>query len=287
MLWLCYNAPHLPLTVAPRHEGRYPDAEVPIPADVFPPRPDKPAHRQVWTQWKKRDDEMPVYGRAKSPLPQTVVGYNWLVCTLDEGVGRLLKALEEIGQLDNTLIVYTSDQGFAWGEHGFAWKVGGYDATIKPPMIFRLASRVVPSQTCAQPVSVVDLGPNLLSIAGVRRPWRIYGRDLSPLLKQPANNPNWPLVMEHFNWVFGEQSDLTATNCAVISALPSWISLRHERYKYISTLVANKVEELYDLEADPAELQNLALQPANARLLINCRRKLVAELKRTKAGPGE
>jgi len=284
LLWLCYNAPHLPNTVAPRHQERYAGAEVPIPADVFPPRPGKPAHMQTWVQWTKGKDALPVYGKAKSSLPEMAVGYNRLVCALDEGVGQLLKALEETGQLDNTLIIYTSDQGFAWGEHGFAWKVGGYDATIKAPMIFRLPGRVARGQVCAQPVSVVDLGPTLLSMAAVKRPWRMDGRDLSPLLKKPSKNPNWPLVMEHFYMMFGDQTDCGVPDKESTGPLPWWISLRQDRYKYIRTLVPNEIEELYDLEADPDELHNLAADPAHSRVLKDCRKNLLSELKRTKAG---
>jgi arylsulfatase A-like enzyme len=282
MLWLCYNAPHAPNTVAPRHKDQYANADVPIPADVFPPRPGKPAHMQTWTQWTKGKDGIPEYG--KHPLPEKVIGYNRLVSALDEGVGRLLKALEETGQLDNTLIVYTSDQGFAWGEHGFAWKVGAYDACIKAPMIFRLPGRVARGGVCPQPVSVVDLAPTLLGVAGVKSPWRMDGRDLSPLLKKPSKTWNRPLVMEHLTWVFGEQTDGIVTNKAVVSQLPSWISLRQDRYKYIRTLVPNEIEELYDLETDPEELQNLTLDPAHGRALKDCRKELLAELKRTKAG---
>jgi arylsulfatase A-like enzyme len=239
---------------------------------------------QTWTQWSKNDDGPTLYKGSKVTLPEKVITYNQLVCALDEGVGRLLKALEETGQLDNTLIVYTSDQGFAWGEHGFAWKVGAYDATIKMPMIFRLPGRVTRGGVCPQPVSVVDLAPTLLNVAGVKPPWRMDGRDLSPLLKKPAKTWDRPLMMEHFTWVFGEQSDAALTNKAVVSALPSWISLRQDRYKYIRTLVPNEIEELYDLEADPEELHNLALDPANVRVLKDCRKDLLAELKRTKAG---
>jgi arylsulfatase A-like enzyme len=284
MLWLCYNAPHGPNTVAPRHKDQYANADVPIPTDVFPPRPGKPAFMQKWTEWRKNADGPPLYKNTKVTLPEKVVGYNQLVSALDEGVGRLLKALEETGQLDNTLIVYTSDQGFAWGEHGYAWKVGAYDATIKAPMIFRLPGRVARGATCSQPVSVVDLAPTLLGVAGVKSPWRMDGRDLSPLLKRPSKNPNWPLVMEHFWLSFGEQTDCAVPDKDATGPLPWWISLRQGRYKYIRTLVPNELEELYDLEADPQELHNLVLDTEHRGTLKDCRTRLLAELKRTQAG---
>lgn len=286
MLWLCYNASHLPNTVHPRHKEQYKDTDVAVPSDVFPPRPGKPAHMQTWTQWAKRDDGMPVYGKGKrpTPLPEMVRGYNRLVSALDEGVGKLLKALEETGQLDNTLIVYTSDQGFAWGEHGFAWKVGGYDACIKAPMIFRLPGRVARGAVCKQPVTVVDLAPTLLGVAGVKLPWTMHGRDLRPLLKNPAATWDRPAMMEHFYLKFGEQTDCAVPAKGDQGPLPWWISLRQGRHKYIRTLVENEIEELYDLEADPEELTNLALVPEHRALLEDFRARLLAELKRTNAG---
>jgi arylsulfatase A-like enzyme len=212
-----------------------------------------------------------------------VRGYNRLVAAVDEGVGRLLDALEETGQLDHTLIVYTSDQGFAWGEHGFAWKVGGYDACIKAPMLFRLPSRVAQGAVCPQPVTVVDLAPTLLAMAGVERPWPMHGRDLSPLLENPDADWDLPAMMEHFYQKFGEQTDCAVPDKDAQGPLPWWILLRQDRYKYIRTLAHNEVEELYDLEADPQELHNLALEPDSRPLLRRFRAQLAAELKRTHA----
>lgn len=286
MLWLCYNASHIPNTVHPRHLEQYKDADVSVPPDVFPPRPGKPAHMQTWTQWAKGDDGVPVYGRKKNatPLPEMVRGYNRLVSALDEGVGRLMRALEETGQLENTLIVFTSDQGFAWGEHGFAWKVGAYDACIKIPMIFRLPGSVARGGVCKQPVSVVDLAPTLLGAAGVKLPWTMHGRDLRPLLKNPDTSWDRSVMMEHFYLRFGEQTDCAVPSEKDQGPLPWWISLRHGRHKYIRTLRPDEIEELYDLESDPHEWTNLALASENRKLLSGFRTKLAAELERTGAG---
>jgi arylsulfatase A-like enzyme len=286
LLWLCYNAPHLPNTVHPRHKDRYAGAHGLVPVDVFPPRPGKPEHMQTWCQWTRRDDGMPVYGKGEraQPLPEMVRGYNRLVAALDEGVGRLLKALEETGQLDRTLIVYTSDQGFAWGEHGFAWKVGPYDACIKAPLIFRLPGRVAHGAVCPEPVTVVDLGPTLLALAGVEPPWPMHGRDLSPLLESPSADWGRPAMMEHFYLKFGEQTDCAVPDKDAQGPFPWWISLRQGRYKYIRTLAPGQIEELYNLEADPQELNNLAVAPESRELLDTFRAQLLGELKRTNAG---
>lgn len=280
LLWLCYNAPHLPNTVHPRHRDLYKDAEVPIPADVFPPRPGKPQYMQTFTQWQKGDDKEPLY--RKQPLPEVVRAYNRLVRAVDDGVGQLLKTLDETGQLENTLIVFTSDQGFAWGEHGFAWKVGPYDACLKMPFLVRLPGKAARG-VCSRPVSIIDLAPTFFGLAGIELPWKMHGRNLTPLLKDPQAKWDSPLVMGHFQWQFGAQTDRGLTGKDALGGVPWWLLLRHDKYKYIRTLIADEIEELYDLEADPAELKNLALAPANQKLLAEHRERLLAELKRTDA----
>jgi arylsulfatase A-like enzyme len=282
LLWLCYNAPHLPNTFHPRHKDLYRDADVPIPVDVFGPRPDKPRHMVDYTKFNKGPDGAVLYGR--TPLPEMVRGYNRLVSAVDEGVGRLLKALDETGQLDDTLIVFTSDQGFAWGEHGFAWKVGPYDACLKMPLLFRLPGRVAQGAVCRQPATIVDIAPTLLGFAGVPLPWTMHGRDLRPLLKNPATPSDRPVVMEHFQWRFGPQTDRGETGKDITGGIPWWIFLRQGRHKYVRTLVPDEIEELYDLENDPQELKNLAHDPGHRKTVEGFRKRLVAELSRTKAG---
>jgi len=283
MLWLCYNAPHLPLNPHPRHRDQYTDAEVPVPADVFGPRPDKPAYMREFTMFRRAPDGSPLHGR-KVPLPEAVRAYNRLASAVDDGVGELLRALEESGQLDRTLIVFTSDQGYAWGEHGFAWKVGPYDACLRMPLIFRLPGRVACGAVCRQPASIVDLAPTLLGFAGVPLPWEMHGRDLRPLLSSPRASPDEPVLMEHFYSKFGAETDSGVTGDDIAGGVPYWLFLRQGRYKYIRTLVPDEIEELYDLETDPRELTNLALDARHRATLEDFRSRLLAELDRTGAG---
>lgn len=282
LLWLCYNAPHLPNTAHPRHRDLYTDAKVPAPADVFGPRPDKPAYMRDLTMFQRAPDGAPLYGR--KPLADAVRGYNRLVSAVDDGVGALLRALEETGQLDNTLIVFTSDQGYAWGEHGYAWKVGPYDACLRMPLIFRLPGQVAKGGICSEPASIVDIAPTLLGFAGAALPWEMHGHDLRPLLREPASTPARPLLMEHFYSRFGSETESGKTGDDTAKGVPHWLFLRQGNFKYIRTLVPDEIEELYDLKADPQELTNLALDARHRSTLENFRASLLAELRRTKAG---
>lgn len=285
MLWLCYNAPHNPQTVAPRHAERYPNVEVPIPTDVFGPRPGKPNYMQTFTQWKHPKEgagSVPVDNKGK-PLTQIVREYNQLVCAVDEGVGQILKSLEDTGELDRTVVVFTSDQGFTWGDHGFAWKVGPYDACLKMPLLVRYPKLVRPGTVCHRPVTIVDLAPTLMGLAGATIPWETHGHDLQPLLANGEAEPDREAMMEFFRWEFGEQTASGLTEGRQLGGVPWWIFYRRGKYKYIRTLLSDEVEELYDLEADPAELNNLAITPAEQNRLAEYRTRFLNELKRTNA----
>ncbi len=284
-MWLCYNAPHIPNTVHPRHKDRYDGVEVPIPSDVFGPRPGKPAYmnmRSMWRPNKDTPDGPPVAG--KQTLPEFVRDYNRLICAVDEGVAQIRDALTETGQLDNTMIVFTSDQGFAIGEHGYCWKVGPYEACMRVPMIIRLPGRVAKGGVCDHPVALVDLPPTFFALAGIPLPWKMHGHDLQPLLKNPQADWEHPVMLEHTLWLFGPQTDRALTKDDMTGGVPWWISLRQGRHKYITTLIPDEIEELYDLQDDPGEMRNLALETDNRPLLVDYRNRMKLELARTNAG---
>ena len=114
------------------------------------------------------------------PLKDWVRQYQQGVLAIDEGVGRLIKALETTGQLDNTAIVFTSDQGFAWGQHGFKNKVAPYDAAIRGPLIVvKPGSQPTVIRT---PVTGVDLTSTIMAQADANPQWKMHGRDLTPLI---------------------------------------------------------------------------------------------------------
>jgi len=279
-LWLNYNAPHLPNTVHPRHASYYAGADMDLPTDIFGPRPDKPKYMVDWTMLTKATDGTVYY--KNTTLKETIRAYNRLVSAVDEGVGEILRVLEETGQLDSTLIIFTSDQGFAWGEHGYAWKTGPYDACQRMPLIFRMPGKVASGAVCQQPVTIVDISSTIVSFAEVTLPWDMHGHDLSLLLSNPTNISDWPILMEHFGGRFG-----TETNYPVIynpDGVPHWLFLRKGKYKYIRTLEYDEIEEIYDLENDPEELINLALNPEYEQLLQEFRSLLLSELERTEAG---
>lgn len=281
-LWLCYGAVHGPFTPADRHKGAYKDAEVPIPADIFGPREGKPDWAQKINHFTKAEDGTIMNGR--QTFADAVRQYHEGVLAIDEGVEKLIATLKETGQYDNTLIIYTADQGFAWGQHGFRRKVAGYDATIRAPLIISMPSRIPTGKVCEQPVGGVDLVPTIFDYAGVDLPWEVHGHSLRPLLEQPESTWDHPVLITYTGREYGSDTDELPTGKDLMqNGIPWYSMVRQGRFKYIRSFVEGDLDEFYDLEKDPEELVNLAQNPEYAEKIAQYRQELVAELERTGA----
>jgi len=264
-LWLCYGAVHGPYTPADRHLGTLKNTpEAPTPTDIFGPRPGKPQHMDLFTKWDDRNG-VPFHG--EQSLDGWVKQYNEAVRGIDEGVGRLREALRDSGQLENTVIVFTSDQGFAWGQHGLRDKRYPYAAALRSPLIVSNPARFSAGGVCHHPVNGPDIARTLHTIASVAPGVPLDGRDFSALLTDPEPQAPWtdePMLqsyscsryssdaiaeaMQQSNW-----HQLTFDNS------PAWLMLHDGRFKYTRYLAEDCIEELYDLTNDPDELVNLAV----------------------------
>jgi len=290
LLWLCYDAPHGPFTVPVRYQYYYREnAPVPVPVDIYPPRSDKPTYMHNFCTWKAgagKYEGQPVcevVGKTQS-LAEWVRQYNRSILAVDEGVGRLMAALKESGQLDNTFVVFTSDQGHAIGQHGFMWKMAPYDDNLRVPLIIRMPERVAQGKVCHHPVGTLDVVATFFKLAEIDPPWKMHGHDLSGLLKDVDSPWRHPVMLEFTRWEMGHETDRGLTGDADFNGVPWWIFLRQGKYKYIRTLVPDEIEELYNLKRDPLELKNLAVDPAYRDTLADYRQRMIKELKRTDAG---
>jgi arylsulfatase A-like enzyme len=299
-LWLCYGAVHGPFTPADRHLEAYPEVTVPVPKDIFPPRPGKPAYMQDIESWLKGDDGQPhLVGRRRatgelspgkgihgSDLNSWIRQYHQGVLALDEAVGKIIETLKETGQYDNTLIVFTSDQGFAWGQHGFRSKVAPYDATIRSPLIVSMPAKLPKNRVVKTPVGGVDLVPTFFAFADIDLPWKMHGRDITPLLEDPSTNWDRNLLMVHTGRRYGSHTATIPTDSETllqVAKVPWYASTHDGRFKYIRTFVEGEIEELYDLDSDSDELVNLATSAKHSTRLIRMRAATVQELRRTNA----
>lgn len=281
-LWLCYGAVHGPFTPAERHREAYPGIDFDTPADIFPPRPGKPAWAQRVAHWEHGPNGTPML-RGRS-LTSWTRQYHQGVLALDEGIGRVLQALEDSGQRQNTLVIWTSDQGFAWGQHGFRAKLAAYDANIRSPLVLSMPGRIPQGAVCPRPVAGVDLVPTIFAFAGLDLPWKMHGEDLSPLLENPHREWPHPVLLAATGRQYGSDTNAVPEGDGAMHAdVPWYVMLVEGRYKYVRPLIPD-VEELYDLQRDPDELDNLAGKPAFRGTLERLRKLAVAELREDGAG---
>ncbi len=297
-LWLCYGGVHGPSHPAKRHVGAYADAAVTPPADIFPPRPGKPKYLDVTQAWSRGPGGVPVMGKSGEKFgdesdkkPKTHAAWvqqvNECVLSLDEGIGQVMAALKESGQLANTLVVFSADQGFSMGEHGFRTKLAPYDANFASPLIISRPGTLPQGKVCRQPVNAPDLVVTFHRVAGLDLPWTMHGRDITPLLRDPEHAA-WPhtVLYEHTGHDYGSDVAriLAERGPAIHSNVPWYVAIRHGQFKYIRTLQEGETEELYDLATDPEELTNLVPDTKYADLLARLRRATIDELRRTNAG---
>ncbi|MBS0209379.1 MAG: sulfatase-like hydrolase/transferase [Planctomycetes bacterium] len=295
-LWLCYGAIHGPTTPADRHKGKLAGNTAKIPADIFGPRPNKPSYLDRTQAWipngsggaamKKKPKQANNFDKDEPGLDYSawIQQVNECTMALDEGVGRVMAALRDSGQLENTLVVYTADQGYGLGEHGLSQKQVPYDGGVASPLIISQPGTIPAGKVCAQPVNSPDLVATFLRVGQINVPWKTHGRDIAPLLRDPERATlEQPMLMSHTGDTYGSNTRDASTTVRSTGQgnVPWWVMVRDGRFKYIRTLVAGEPEELYDLDADPEELTNLAGRAEQASQLETMRAKLIAELRRT------
>src|SRR4051794_39989609 len=132
----------------------------------------------------RKIDELPPLGANTGTDDETVRKRLRMVTAVDEGIGKMLKVLEESHQLDNTLIVFTSDEGYFYGEHGLSVERRlAYEESIKIPLVWRYPKLIKANGARDEMVLNIDIAPTLLDIGGAAIPANMHGRSFLPLLK--------------------------------------------------------------------------------------------------------
>ncbi|MBN2309529.1 MAG: sulfatase [Candidatus Hydrogenedentes bacterium] len=209
--------------------------------------------------------------------------YLRVVASIDDNVGRVLDYLDEEALTDNTLVIYTSDQGFFLGDHGWYDKRCMYEESLRMPFIVRYPKEIAPGSVNDDMVLNVDFAPLFLDLAGVSVPETFQGRSIRPLL-QGATPADWRQAMYYRYWMHKEHHNVYAH-----------YGIRTRRHKliyyYADALgqpgaigeTYDPEWELFDLETDPYELRSIYGDPANAPLV----RELKDEMHRLQAEVGD
>jgi arylsulfatase A-like enzyme len=259
--FLAFNvyAPHSPARPAPRHSGLFPDAKAPrTPSFDEQDVGDKPPFMQSAPPLTAEQiEQMDALYRARLQSLQAV----------DEAVATLVQALEDTGQLDNTYIVFFSDNGFHMGQHRMVSGKGmPYEEDIRVPLIIR-GPGVRKNAVRDELASIIDLAPTFAEIAGTQMSNLVDGRSLLPLLgiRWPGTAWRQSLLLEHYAAPSAQENELLSASLEppdpgdlqreeLKQTLPDYTGLRTARYAYIQRIGAAR--ELYDIVNDPSQLEN-------------------------------
>lgn len=227
--------------------------------------------------------------------------YMSVIASVDESVGRVLDYLDKNGLTDNTMIVYTSDQGFYMGEHGWFDKRFMYEESLRTPLIVSYPGHTKPGSVCNRLVQNIDYAPTFLALAGVHQPKDMPGRSLVPVLANGDNVKNWRQSIYYHYYDYPTYHMVRKHD-----------GVRTERYKLIhfygkgglDAVSENKYQnvpgtreygtmkglesigyfepkdeavdycELYDLQADPHEQNNIFGKPGTEKIMKQLQREL-------------
>jgi N-acetylglucosamine-6-sulfatase len=273
-LHLAWKNVHFPFTPAERHLPLFEGKAVPRPVTMADTE-ENYATQPRWVRERRFGihgvDHMETTPFDKDPVPDFDAffrGYCGAVKSLDENIERLLKFLDDSGLAQNTLVLYTSDNGFHLGEHGFYDKRDAYETSIRVPMLVRAPGLAKPGAATQKLVQNIDIAPTLLEWAGVPAPkeMKMDGRSFLPLLRgeSPPDWRNHVLYEYHWEWNF--------------PATPTLFAIRTERWKYVYHHGIWDKDCLFDLETDPIERHNLIAVPAFQKQTTELRSQLFKEL---------
>ncbi|MCA8999849.1 MAG: DUF4976 domain-containing protein, partial [Planctomycetaceae bacterium] len=283
MLMFQHKAPHREWAPGPDHLHMYDDVEIPEPPDLFDSYATRgrAAHEQDMTIAKTmtprdlkltpppylNEEQLKVWNAAYEPKNEAfrkanltgkelvrwkyqryMKDYLRCIASVDDNVGRVLDYLEESDLAKNTVVIYSSDQGFFLGDHGWFDKRFMYEESYRQPLMIRWPGVTKPGSVDEHLVSNIDYAETFLDIAGVEIPDDMQGRSLVPLLKgkDPAD---WRKA--HYYHYYEFLNDRPTAHM-----VRRHYGIRTDRYKLIHFYNVGEWE-LYDLEADPDEMNNI------------------------------
>ena len=227
--------------------------------------------------------------------------YMSVIASVDESVGRVLDYLDRNGLTDNTIIVYTSDQGFYMGEHGWFDKRFMYEESLRTPLIISYPGHTKPGSVCTKLVQNIDYAPTFLDLAGIKKPSEMPGRSLVPVFDNGDNVKNWRTSIYYHYYDYptyhmvrkhdGVRTDRYklihfygkgGTDAIQENKYQRQPGTREYRgAKYLESLGYFEPKdseinytELYDLQSDPHELNNIFGKPGYEKITKQLQREL-------------
>ena len=275
LLMVHHKAPHSPWEYAERHAAMFDGTDIPEPATLWDDYTNRskatregPRSKLATLQKSMESPDWPTGQLLTSGLDQKTAksktyqkflkDYLRSVAGVDDSIGRFLEYLEEEGIVDDTIVIYTSDQGFFLGEHGWHNKRFVYEESIRMPFLIRYPDVVEPGAVNQQMILNIDFAETLLDLAGLPVPGDMQGRSFRPLLEGEEVS-DWRSSM-FYRYYQGD-------------GVPLHYGVRTERHKLIYFTDTDEWE-LFDLDKDPNELNSVYSDPEYAGVVAELKTEL-------------
>ena len=240
---------HLP---APRHKNLFKNEPLPEPPyemhkETFKGKPEWQRRKTFGFKWDKNKKVPEVLEEKRWPINKFKnMQLLRSLIAVDESLGSVLKALDEIGELENTVIIYSSDNGYFMGEHTYKDKRLAYESSIRVPMIISYPKLISKNTVIDEQCLNIDLAPTILELAGINKPKYMQGESMVKLMSGKKDK-TWrkSIFFEYY------------VDDAWPYAGPDQVAVRTNQYKLVDNFLKDDIDELYDLVNDPGEMKNL------------------------------
>lgn len=243
-MYVALMAPHDPRTMPERFLKMYDPAKIDLPVNFLPEHPIDTGALKI------RDEVLAAFPRNPNEIKRHIAEYYAMITHLDDAFGRVIRTLEETGNLENTIIVFSGDNGLALGQHGLMGKQNVYEHSVRVPLI--LSGPGIPAGARRHGmVYLLDIFPTLCDLADMGKPASVEGKSLVPCLRDSEYCVRDALYLVYESSIRG---------------------IRTERYKLIEYACGSS--QLFDLAEDPHEMFNLADKPEMIATMAGLRQKM-------------
>lgn len=284
--YLSHKGVHSEFKPARRHEGKYASLPIVCPPSMYLTATDSSKKFGTVTQPSTpvNYDGIPQWVRAQRyswhgvdhmydgaiQFDEFYRRYLETLQSVDESVQQVMSWVTSQGLANNTVVVYMGDNGFSFGEHGLIDKRHAYEESMRVPLLVWAPGMVKPASVVEQTIMNVDLAPTFLALAGVSKPAQMQGFSFANLLKGQSSAWSRDKVFYEYYWE------------AAFPQTPTTFAIRSDRYKYIYYNGVWDTNELFDLQADPYEMNNLVKDSAHRKAGMQLKNELFTWLAQTK-----
>lgn len=248
LAYVSFMAPHDPRIMPKKFDDMYPSDKIELPENFLPEHPFDNGELKI------RDEMLAPFPRTPEVIKEHIADYYAMITHMDTQIGRMIRALEETGELENTIVIFAGDNGLAVGQHGLMGKQNLYEHSIKVPLIFRGPGIPEGAKRSAK-VYLTDIYPTLMELTNLETPYTVEGISLLNVINGDVNE-----IRDNLGFAY----------------LDIQRAVLDDNHKLIEYYVnGERATQLFDLEKDPLEMNNLANYRDNEGTIIDLRKKLV------------